>query len=180
MRLLTSQTAQLLSSSTSTANRLNALRFVIHFVGDVHQPLHDEALDIGGNSIDVTYGGSNTNLHSVWDTSILSQLAGGNSITAARSFATSMTSAIKAKSYGWSPSSWLSGISTSQAQNTALSWASEANKYVCSDVIPDGVDAVESGDLKTDGYYDDHYHAVRIQIARGKILTMLKGRDSGS
>jgi len=38
------------------------MRFVIHFVGDIHQPLHDEALDVGGNSISVTYDGSTTNL----------------------------------------------------------------------------------------------------------------------
>jgi hypothetical protein len=55
-------TAQLQDSTTSAAELLNAMRFVIHFVGDIHQPLHDEALDVGGNSISVTYDGSTTNL----------------------------------------------------------------------------------------------------------------------
>lgn len=32
------------------------------FLGDIHQPLHDEALDIGGNTISVTFGGTTTNL----------------------------------------------------------------------------------------------------------------------
>ena len=50
-------------------------------------------------------------------------------------------------------------------QNTALGWATDANAYVCTDVIPDGVDAVEGQDLSGD-YYTDHNHAVRIQIAR--------------
>jgi hypothetical protein len=51
-----------------------------------------------------------------------------------------------------------------------LSWASEANKYVCSDVIPAGVAAVEG--IELDGaYYTAHYHAVRIQVARGKFYT---------
>ena len=55
-------TAQLQDSTTSAAELLNAMRFMIHFVGDIHQPLHDEALDVGGNSISVTYDGSTTNL----------------------------------------------------------------------------------------------------------------------
>jgi hypothetical protein len=55
-------TAQLQDSATSDAELLDAMRFVIHFVGDIHQPLHDEALDVGGNSIPVTYDGSATNL----------------------------------------------------------------------------------------------------------------------
>lgn len=56
-------TAQLQDSSTSSVDLLNAMRFVIHFVGDIHQPLHDEALDVGGNTIDVTYNGDSRNLH---------------------------------------------------------------------------------------------------------------------
>jgi hypothetical protein len=56
-------TAQLQDPKTSAAELLNAMRFVIHFVGDIHQPLHDEALDVGGNSIPVTYSGATTNLH---------------------------------------------------------------------------------------------------------------------
>ena len=59
---ITNYTAHLQDSSTSAAELLNAMRFIIHFVGDIHQPLHDEALDIGGNTIDVTYHGSSTNL----------------------------------------------------------------------------------------------------------------------
>jgi hypothetical protein len=56
-------TAQVQDSSTSAAELLNAMRFVIHFIGDIHQPLHDEALDVGGNTIAVTYDGDSTNLH---------------------------------------------------------------------------------------------------------------------
>lgn len=50
--------------------RLMALSFVAHFVGDLHQPLHvGEHNDNGGNKIDARYGviGGKLNLHSVWD-----------------------------------------------------------------------------------------------------------------
>lgn len=49
-----------------------ALVFLIHFVGDVHQPLHcGYGDDRGGNDIRVNWYGDSTNLHSVWDVSII-------------------------------------------------------------------------------------------------------------
>lgn len=50
------------------AERAIALRFLVHFIVDVHQPLHvGLASDRGGNLIDVRYGRTRTNLHSFWD-----------------------------------------------------------------------------------------------------------------
>ncbi|MBL4617166.1 MAG: S1/P1 nuclease [Robiginitomaculum sp.] len=49
-----------------------ALRFTIHLVGDLHQPLHaGNGRDRGGNSFSVVYFDNPTNLHSVWDTAML-------------------------------------------------------------------------------------------------------------
>jgi len=49
-----------------------ALMFLIHYVGDSHQPLHvGYGDDRGGNSVKVSWYGSSTNLHSVWDDSII-------------------------------------------------------------------------------------------------------------
>jgi len=51
----------------------NALEFLVHFVGDVHQPLHcGWADDEGGNLVAVKYNTTTTNLHSVWDSRIIS------------------------------------------------------------------------------------------------------------
>ncbi len=48
--------------------RAEALRFLVHFVADVHQPLHAEDNDDkGGNAVRVTLGRDRTNLHSIWD-----------------------------------------------------------------------------------------------------------------
>ncbi|VDB87939.1 unnamed protein product [Peniophora sp. CBMAI 1063] len=44
-----------------------ALKFLIHFLGDVHQPLHLTGRDRGGNSVKVSWNGRVTNLHSLWD-----------------------------------------------------------------------------------------------------------------
>ena len=49
-----------------------ALRFVVHFVGDVHQPLHvGRRADRGGNTVEVTLFDEKTNLHSVWDSGLI-------------------------------------------------------------------------------------------------------------
>jgi nuclease S1 len=51
-----------------------ALMFLVHFVGDIHQPLHcGYGEDLGGNRIHVTFFGRRTNLHSVWDSGMLSR-----------------------------------------------------------------------------------------------------------
>lgn len=49
-----------------------ALRFLGHFVGDLHQPLHiGNASDWGGNKIIVQWRGNKTNLHALWDYGML-------------------------------------------------------------------------------------------------------------
>jgi hypothetical protein len=53
-----------------TRERIMALAFLAHFVGDMHQPLHaGDRGDLGGNRLAVSYGviAGRTNLHSVWD-----------------------------------------------------------------------------------------------------------------
>jgi hypothetical protein len=50
--------------------RLTALAFLVHLVGDLHQPMHaGDHGDLGGNRVPVTYGiiEGRTNLHSAWD-----------------------------------------------------------------------------------------------------------------
>lgn len=48
------------------------LRMLIHLVGDMHCPMHlGRSTDLGGNKRPVRYFGRSTNLHSVWDTSLV-------------------------------------------------------------------------------------------------------------
>ncbi|MEP6474172.1 MAG: S1/P1 nuclease, partial [Gemmatimonadota bacterium] len=60
---------RILADSASTDNqRAEALRFLIHFVGDLHQPLHvADHGDRGGNDREVQFFGTPDNLHKVWD-----------------------------------------------------------------------------------------------------------------
>ena len=67
--------AILLDRNTPVARRRDALRFLVHLVQDVHQPLHvADRNDRGGNSLQLRYGRyDNTNLHQVWDSGLLSR-----------------------------------------------------------------------------------------------------------
>lgn len=52
----------------SELRRAAALRFLGHYVGDMHQPLHvGNSADWGGNKITVRWRGEETNLHAMWD-----------------------------------------------------------------------------------------------------------------
>jgi hypothetical protein len=67
-------TAVLLNSDflASLVAEPNALEFLVHFVGDVHQPLHvGWGYDEGGNAVTCYFMGKKTELHAVWDTGMI-------------------------------------------------------------------------------------------------------------
>jgi len=68
------QLAIVADRSASPAARAQALAFVVHFVGDMHQPLHiGEKHDRGGNDVVAAYGfkaPARMNLHRIWDSDL--------------------------------------------------------------------------------------------------------------
>jgi hypothetical protein len=65
-------TKTLKDPNASLADKQLALRFVVHLVGDLHQPLHvGKCCDKGGNDVKVTWFGKPTNLHAVWDSALV-------------------------------------------------------------------------------------------------------------
>ncbi len=64
--------AVLRDPGTSIEDKAVALKWIVHLVGDIHQPLHaGRAEDRGGNSIKCTWFGEETNLHRIWDSEII-------------------------------------------------------------------------------------------------------------
>lgn len=54
------------------AKKQENLYFLIHLIGDAHQPLHvGKAEDLGGNKIGVEWFGQKTNLHTLWDSKLV-------------------------------------------------------------------------------------------------------------
>jgi S1/P1 Nuclease len=72
--------AELAEPDTDAEEKLIALKFLLHFVGDIHQPLHSsDNHDRGGNSVKVTVDGfshkSSDELHGFWDTQFVDAIA---------------------------------------------------------------------------------------------------------
>jgi len=56
-------------------DQMDVLRFIVHIVGDLHQPLHvGNGTDRGGNDVKVTWFRDETNLHSVWDSKMIDHM----------------------------------------------------------------------------------------------------------
>jgi hypothetical protein len=92
-RAITDQLAILRSTESDPRKRADALRFLIHFVGDLHQPLHATTNnDQGGNCVPVAFFDAlpelrspqtesyAPNLHGVWDTNILAKATEGKTV----------------------------------------------------------------------------------------------------
>lgn len=52
---ISNYTQRVANTKLSSANTAEALKFLVHLLGDITQPLHDEALETGGNDITVTF-----------------------------------------------------------------------------------------------------------------------------
>lgn len=109
--VLKAQIAILNTPNADPAKKADALRFVIHFAGDIHQPLHCTTnSDQGGNCVPVSYfdmptketnpttGSYYPRLHAVWDTNILERIAQGKTV---EQFAAQLNQQFQSKIAGW-------------------------------------------------------------------------------
>lgn len=132
-KAIAEEIATLKNSSASGPDKANALRFLIHFMGDLHQPLHcADNNDRGGNCVMVKRVTSSSNakkkLHSVWDTAFVQQVMNGRSV---RTTATGLSNQFSSEI-----GTWKSGAVNLDA------WALESHK-VAEDVsygkLPGGI-----------------------------------------
>jgi hypothetical protein len=98
------------SGKGTTRERLTALVFLIHLVGDIHQPLHaGEDHDAGGNKVSASYGiyaPPHLNLHMIWD-GLLAERAITTGPSLIRRYPTAVRKAIQAGAVtDWSRQSW--------------------------------------------------------------------------
>jgi len=100
-------TAELRDRAVPRRERLEALKFLVHFVADIHQPLHcADDHDRGGNDVHISFLGHTTTLHALWDSGLLEAAQ----ITDERSYAAKLAQLITpANLEKWrrgSPSDW--------------------------------------------------------------------------
>ncbi|KAJ5512856.1 S1/P1 nuclease [Penicillium fimorum] len=150
----------------SAPETAEALRFLVHLIGDLTQPLHDENYEVGGNGIEVTFDNYTDNLHSDWDTYMPAKLVGGSSLEDAQGWADSLVDEIKTGSYKKEAATWIKGDDIGDTVVTATRWAADANSYICTVVMPDGAAALQTGDLYPT-YYNSAIGTIEIQVAKG-------------
>jgi hypothetical protein len=108
--------ARLADRSLDRADRATALKFLVHFIGDLHQPFHALNVARGGNDIPVVAFGSATcsrsdrtpspcNLHGIWDTTLIAhrQLSDGEYLA---ELSDRITRAHRSMSGAGSPAAW--------------------------------------------------------------------------
>lgn len=128
-------TSRLLDRGLPAWERAQAAKFVVHFVGDIHQPLHTEDVARGGNGIHVRFDGAELNLHHVWDSSIAEKIAGGvrrAPYAEARRWADELSGRIRTGKYASVKGRWLEDMRLEDPEEMAMSWAREGNAFVCS------------------------------------------------
>ncbi|KAI5799360.1 phospholipase C/P1 nuclease domain-containing protein [Pyronema domesticum] len=156
---LKNHTARVNDKSLDWEQRQMSLKWVVHFVGDIHQPLHTEDLARGGNSIHVKFGGRNTNLHHVWDSSIAEKIVGGGGIKDAVNWANDLYERIQKGEFRTEGKECKD---LTKAEDCALQWASETNMLMCGYVIPEG--GLDGKELSGE-YYEGAVEIVEKQIA---------------
>ncbi|KAF3934814.1 hypothetical protein ABW20_dc0110604 [Dactylellina cionopaga] len=142
---LVNMTARLQDETLPWPQRAQALRFVLHFVGDIHQPLHTEHKLRGGNSIHVLFHHHETNLHTVWDSRIIEAARGRPNERNIIGFANELQDRIENGEYAGLTNEWKGCLNVTDAEKCSLVWANDANKLVCSYVLKEEVEGLELG-----------------------------------
>lgn len=172
--------------NTTESEKLKALKYLGHWVGDIHQPLHVSFKDDrGGNEIrkQGLCGAHIDNLHAVWDTCIIEQKLGKDIRRIAHELRDQATTSDRAQ--------WTStGIKEWANESLAIATA-EAVKYClktttgCS--YEEDNEVLEPGEAKKlvivdEAYLQQHLPTIRLRLAQagirlGKLLNQALGRE---
>lgn len=137
-------------------DRAMAAKFIVHFLGDIHQPLHVEDIARGGNGIHVLWHKKHWNLHHIWDSTIAEEMNGGyhrNPYPTAHRWGATLADEIRRGKFVDLRDKWLDGMNISDPIESSMSWARESNSYVCSHVMPEGPEAIAGQEL-SGAYYE--------------------------
>jgi len=188
---LSNYTTQVWDSSLPSAARLMALNFMIHMMGDLHQPLHvGSGDDRGGNTIHVSFdftGKSPSNwrpeLHAVWDTDIIVQIIDDLSAAESPEYPKShhnwqllSEDILKRVKGEWASNAtaWSAVVAEKRADATfrkglsVVAGESAARSCEFAYVQPDGT-RIQDGDKLTAEYYQHVKPVVTTQLAKGGV-----------
>lgn len=149
--------SQLTDKSLGDQERAEALLFLVHFVEDIHQPMHTGLRDDrGGNDVKVTFYGFDTNLHALWDTYLPAGFVGDW-----RAFATAQVDRITG------------GELATPALDTPVVWAEESHRLAHTNAY------TENATLGED-YYSKNRPVAELRLRQGGVrLAALLNRILG-
>jgi hypothetical protein len=142
---------RLADTTLDRADRAIALKFLVHFVGDLHQPFHALGVGHGGNDVPVSHfgaemcGNNPCNLHSLWDSAMIAH----RGLNDAQYLAV-LTTLIATENL------------TARAAGTPAEWAMESHDLGKAALLPPHADADEA-------YYRAHIPVVDRRLAQGGV-----------
>ncbi|KAK1780042.1 S1/P1 nuclease [Copromyces sp. CBS 386.78] len=173
-------TERVQNQKLSAEQRTQALKFIIHFLGDIAQPLHTEAFGGGGNNVTVTFQGYKTNLHAAWDTSIPNAMLGISPPTYAANitdadflgWANILAAKINLGSYHKDVRQWLRyhtpPTNRKVVERAAAVWAQDGNEEVCHYVMKIPGNQLNGTEIGGD-YYQGAKEVVERSIVKGGV-----------
>jgi nuclease S1 len=155
---------KLTDATVAAPDRANALKFITHLIGDLHQPLHcaERNGDLGANDVKVTFFGQKTqpspfkdqwNLHAVWDAGLIDH--SGRSQTV----------------YVKQLETWIASQNVTNIESgTPIDWANESHAAAVSHAYKSGSkDFPVSGGKVGSTYYHANIGVVDQQLAKGGV-----------
>ncbi|CAN6269431.1 unnamed protein product [Urochloa humidicola] len=173
-------TSQLLHYKHGSADRkynlTEALLFLSHFMGDVHQPMHvGFTSDQGGNSIDLRWFRHKSNLHHVWDREIIQTAL-------AKFYDKDMDTFRKQLEHNLTKGTWSDDLSLSSwgdcedLLSCPTKYATESINLACKWAY----NGVQEGETLSDDYFDSRLPIVSRRIVQGGVrLAMFLNRIFG-
>ena len=145
--------------AATAVQRKEALMFLVHFVGDMHQPLHcSDNKDKGGNDVKLDFFGRPSNLHSVWDSGLLGRMGKEDELFA--EYAKDLTEK-RAKKWG---------------KGSVEAWAEQSHKAAQKVVYGKLPAAPAGGQVTVDAAYErlaDPVIKVQIERAGARLASLL-------
>jgi hypothetical protein len=145
--------------AATAVERKEALMFLVHFVGDMHQPLHcADNKDKGGNDVKLEFFGRSSNLHSAWDSGLLGRMGKEDELFAR--FSADLTEK-RAKKWG---------------KGTVEEWAEQSHKAAQKVVYGKLPKAPAGGLVKVDAAYEraaDPVIKAQIEKAGARLAAVL-------
>jgi hypothetical protein len=163
---------KLLTDKNATRDqRAEALKFIVHFVGDIHQPLHAVKEAKGGNGVHVRFLGDDKcgrydcNLHGVWDTSLILRTGLGR-----QEYSQHLEELIQSQKLG------------SRDGGTPEQWANESAQLAGAAWVPDGASLDEQYYHRENKVVDRQMALAGLRLAKllNDSIGKMTPRDFGS